>query len=613
MNAMAQSYIGFFTDNYNGVHGVISNPANIVDSKYKLDINLAGASALFGNDFYGLETTRLIEENYTIENDALRFPEGENNLYWNVDILGPSVLINLNKNSAIAFFTRLRSFYNITNLNGEQIDELYNGFDQGQNFDISQNNTLVNVNNWAEIGFTYSSILVNENQHFAKGGFTFKYLRGLGNAYASSNDLSISYDADAVVEGANSPGSVTTGGELTYGYSENFKNNTTNIGTINGGGALGLDVGLIYEWRPDEITRNYTGYNKYKLKLGLSVTDIGSITYDNIEERYNLSDAQPVSQENFEAIKNAQDFRLFYSIASTGQTEKAVLPTAFHLNADWNLNQKFYLNLNTDLSLINKSKINRNRVPNMVTLTPRFERKWFTIQAPVSYQQYSGLNVGAGFRAGPIYLGTGSGVTAFLKNDTKSIDVYAGIKIGLFQPKSKDQDKDGVPDKIDRCKDEFGDIDNNGCPWEDTDGDGLYDDEDDCPDTPGDIDNNGCPKITYEIQKTLDAKAEIIFFNSNSTEINETTAEALMGIIDILNKYPYAKLSIEGHADSIGNSNLNQKVSELRANAVRNYLIQKGIDASRLTAIGYGENKPIATNLTRKGRAQNRRVEIRIK
>ena len=612
MNSMAQSYVGFLTDNYNGIHGVISNPANIADSKYKLDINLAGASALFGNDFYGFDAKKLLDESYTIENDAKKFPKSENNIFGNIDVLGPSALININKKSAFAITTRLRSFYNINSFNGSQIEELENGFDIGQDFNINQNKTFISTNTWAEIGFTYSSILIQENQHFFKGGFTFKYLQGLGNAYATTNNLAINYDADETVVGANAPGSVTTDGDFTYGYSENFKENTDDISTVSGARALGLDVGLIYEWRPNELSRNYTGYNKYKLKLGLSVTDIGSITYDNIEERYNLSEAGPVSQENFESIKNAEDLRLFYDISSTGQTEKAVLPTALHFNADWNLNQKFYLNLNTDLSLTKKSKLNRNRVANMVTLTPRFESKWFTMQAPISYQQHSGLNLGAGLRAGPIYIGSGSGISALLKKDTKAIDVYVGIKIGLFKPQSKDQDKDGVPDKVDGCIDEFGAIDNNGCPWEDSDGDGIYDNEDDCPDMRGDADNNGCPKLTYEIQKTLNAKAEVILFNSNKTEITDKTAEALMGVIDILNQYPYAKLSIEGHADSIGNSKLNQKVSEMRANAVRNFLIQKGIDASRLTAIGYGENIPIATNLTRKGRAQNRRVEIKL-
>lgn len=611
VNVNSQSYIGFLTDNYSGVHGVINNPANIADSKYKIDINLAGGSALFGNDYYGITPTRLLDENYSLRNDASRFPKEQNNIYGNIDVLGPSVLININKKSAFAFFTRYRSFYNITNFNGTELDKIQNGFDENQAFTANLNNTFITTNNWAEIGFTYSSILIQENQHFVKGGFTFKYLKGLGNAYAVTNDFNIDYDPDEIAESSNTLGSISSDGELSYGFSENFRDNTNDVGPVSGAGALGLDVGLVYEWRPNEQFRKYSGFNKYKVKVGLSVTDIGSITYDHIEERYNL-DNTVTSQANFESIQSAEDFRKFYSIESTGQTEKAVLPTAFHFNADWNINQKFYLNFNTDLSLTKKTKANRSHSVNMYSITPRYESKWLTLQTPISIQQYSGFQWGAGFRAGPIYVGSGSAITSLFKKDTKALDIYAGIKIPFFQPKSKDKDKDGVPDKVDRCKDEFGAIDNNGCPWEDTDGDGLTDNLDDCPKIPGDIDNNGCPQLTHEIQEALNAEAEIIFFNSNKTEITPETNDALMKVIDILNEYPYAQLSIEGHADSIGNSKLNQKVSELRANAVRNFLIQKGIEPSRLTAVGYGENKPIATNLTRKGRAENRRVEIKL-
>ena len=86
----------------------------------------------------------------------------------------------------------------------------------------------------------------------------------------------------------------------------------------------------------------------------------------------------------------------------------------------------------------------------------------------------------------------------------------------------------------------------------------------------------------------------------------------MVDIIQILNEYPTAKFTVEGHTDSVGSDKLNQKLSEERANSVRDFLIDKGIDAGRLTAIGYGESKPIATNNTRAGRAQNRRVEINL-
>jgi outer membrane protein OmpA-like peptidoglycan-associated protein len=80
---------------------------------------------------------------------------------------------------------------------------------------------------------------------------------------------------------------------------------------------------------------------------------------------------------------------------------------------------------------------------------------------------------------------------------------------------------------------------------------------------------------------------------------------------EILKNYPNAKFSIEGHTDSDGSDKLNQKLSEDRANAVRNVLIENGIKAENLTAVGFGESKPIGSNKTKAGKAENRRTEVK--
>jgi len=86
----------------------------------------------------------------------------------------------------------------------------------------------------------------------------------------------------------------------------------------------------------------------------------------------------------------------------------------------------------------------------------------------------------------------------------------------------------------------------------------------------------------------------------------------MVDIIKILAEYPTARFTVEGHTDSQGRATTNQKLSDSRANSVRDFLIAQGIGASRLSAVGYGEDKPIAPNTTRDGRKQNRRVEINL-
>ncbi|MBO0321108.1 OmpA family protein [Muricauda sp. CAU 1633] len=175
-----------------------------------------------------------------------------------------------------------------------------------------------------------------------------------------------------------------------------------------------------------------------------------------------------------------------------------------------------------------------------------------------------------------------------------------------------DADGDGVADKDDDCPNEAGPAENNGCPWPDRDGDGVLDKDDQCPDVAGTVANNGCPEVTEEVQKQLNDYARTILFDTGKSSIKAESTSVMVDIIQILNEYPTAKFTVEGHTDSVGSETLNQKLSESRANSVRDFLIDKGIASDRLTAIGYGEAKPIATNNTRAGRAQNRRVEINL-
>lgn len=170
-----------------------------------------------------------------------------------------------------------------------------------------------------------------------------------------------------------------------------------------------------------------------------------------------------------------------------------------------------------------------------------------------------------------------------------------------------DADGDGVADKDDACPNEAGPAENKGCPWPDTDGDGVLDKDDQCPDVAGTVANNGCPEVTEEVQKQLNDYARTILFDTGKASIKAESTTVMVDIIQILNEYPTAKFTVEGHTDSVGSEKLNQELSEKRANSVRDFLIDKGISSSRLTAIGYGEAKPIATNNTRAGRAQNRR------
>jgi OOP family OmpA-OmpF porin len=175
-----------------------------------------------------------------------------------------------------------------------------------------------------------------------------------------------------------------------------------------------------------------------------------------------------------------------------------------------------------------------------------------------------------------------------------------------------DTDGDGITDKSDKCPTVKGPKENGGCPWPDTDGDGVLDKDDKCPTVKGTVANNGCPEMTQEQVTKLNAYAKTILFNSGKSSFKQETYPVLMSITAILKEFPSSKFSIEGHTDSDGKDAMNQTLSEERAGAVRMYLIENGIATDRLSSAGFGEAKPIDTNKTSKGKANNRRVEVKL-
>ena len=175
-----------------------------------------------------------------------------------------------------------------------------------------------------------------------------------------------------------------------------------------------------------------------------------------------------------------------------------------------------------------------------------------------------------------------------------------------------DTDGDGVPDKDDKCPDVAGPAENGGCPWPDTDGDGVLDKDDQCVNEAGPASNNGCPEPNDDDQKRLNQYAKTILFDTGKATIKFQSAEVLNQIINVLKKFPKSRFRIEGYTDSVGKKQKNITLSQNRADAVKIYLIQGGIDQSRLESIGYGPEKPIASNKTKKGRELNRRVEINL-
>ncbi len=505
--AFSQSYVGFLNDNYRGVHAVINNPANIVDSRFITDVNLLGLSSFVGNDYAGV---RISDFGYEVEWDnTSKNPLSKNNGNLNLDILGPSFMLNITPKHSIAISTRARTILNVNDVNGKELNKIENYFDNGfdaeGNYSAKLGSLNSSVSGWAEVGLTYATVLMDEKEHFFKGGLTLKYLKGFIYAKANTANLRLDYTGGKPKD--NTDSALTTGGEFTYEHSLEDADDLGNAFEsldFNDGEGFATDLGFTYEWRPDvdeytylrkDKTRMYyDDVNKYKLRLGLSITDIGNITYDNVrQETYNLN-GDYINKKKQDAVPNGStsDMLKHYfgaPIVSTNSA-KVGMPTAFHFNADWNFNGRFYLNLDTNFDMSKKTGMS---IENTYSLTPRYETTWFSAYLPIGIREYSGFNAGLGLRAGPFYIGSGSVLSDLISKKSKSVDFYIGFKVPIYHSSPKDRDGDGFFDKVDDCPRRFGPKENNGCPWEDRDRDYVKDNEDKCPDTPGEPENHGCP------------------------------------------------------------------------------------------------------------------------
>jgi len=178
-----------------------------------------------------------------------------------------------------------------------------------------------------------------------------------------------------------------------------------------------------------------------------------------------------------------------------------------------------------------------------------------------------------------------------------------------------DPDKDGIPVPCDACPSEPG-VKPDGCPVRDSDGDGILDDVDKCPQEPetknGYEDKDGCPDTIPERVKKFSGVVEGIYFDQAKATIRKQSTAVLGNAAKILKDYPSISLEITGHTSSEGDAAKNQRLSQERADAVKQWLVENGVAPERLQTRGAGAEEPIADNKTAAGREKNRRIEFKV-
>ena len=185
----------------------------------------------------------------------------------------------------------------------------------------------------------------------------------------------------------------------------------------------------------------------------------------------------------------------------------------------------------------------------------------------------------------------------------------------------KDGDGDGIFEPADACPTEPEDLDGfqdeDGCPEKDNDGDGILDGVDQCPNEAevfnDQLDEDGCPDEGRTIATVTSSAIEIndvIYFDLNRARIKRRSYTILNAVAGVLQAHSHLRVRIEGHTDDQGNADWNRELSQKRAEAVRDYLVGRGVDGARLEPVGYGFDRPLVEGKSKSARAKNRRVEF---
>ncbi|UAY52909.1 DUF5723 family protein [Ferruginibacter albus] len=517
-NVFSQTYSGYNTSNYTGVNGVFFNPANIADSRYSWDVNLLSVNATVATDYASIQSSKIISalkgENIApfITRKGLLSTSGT----ANVDIFGPSFMINYDKKNSFAFTTRMGAMVNIDDMPDTLLNAIENHGVNITNFPITMKSDAFagSYNAWTEFGLSYARVIKDDKKHFFKGGITLKYLGGVGSGYFISNSF------QAIV-GKNGLGDTYLRDATADLYFANA-GITDKLDLKLSGSGFGGDLGFVYEYRPDNFTK--TDIDQYKLKIDLALHDIGSISYDHsaTDAYYKLNTntvPAPFDTLRLARFNNVTNFDEMTAVldgaapkiqkqgATTGKYSMS-LPASLSAAIDYNFFTGFNVNLGGMLSLNSgKSTATRTHVINYLALTPRYERKSFGVYLPLLLNEISGFNAGISFRAGPVFFGSGSILSTLISGNTRQIDFHAGLRFGMLrkdkkakQPKAEpakgkiiDTDMDGIADKDDKCPTVAGLEKYNGCPIPDSDSDGINDEQDKCPTVVGLEKYNGCP------------------------------------------------------------------------------------------------------------------------
>ena len=435
-----EHFAGLNTSSRVGILTAGMNPAELANMSETFEINAIGFSFNIANNKIGFS-------DLTSDADIadLIFTGSEPvNMRIDAEVYGPGLAMKY-KNWAFGFVTKANGKLDVVDVDtqlGDAINNPGNPILSLTAITTDYNQRVIGTT-WGELDFFVSKTLVNTLNHKINGGITFKLL--FPGSYANMG-------ADAfrgtVVQTPGQAALTDAYASLNFSYSGSLANSFSNFddytksvfGGLNG---FAGDIGINYQWKDQQaldtaITKNKSNKNKYKLNAGLSIRNIGAMTFkddNNNSTNYTLSiqgiESLDLNQfENVDSLQEVENILInsgYLTKESSNRDFKVNLPTTLTLYADVKIIPILYVSGYLQQKMNDDNENDQITVQNIFTVTPRVNLGFFETYIPISNSEVSGFNTGLGFRVGGFYLGSGSAITALI-NDSKQADIYTGFR-----------------------------------------------------------------------------------------------------------------------------------------------------------------------------------------
>ena len=409
-STFAQSYKPTYGSAFAGSTSIFNNPASSVNQSFKWEATILSAQAnVNSNAFY-------------IQNDSIGIHEGMFPKYFhgNVDVNLLNLLFKPNNKQAFSVGIRARTFNHIKTeplMASTGIKSMHDFFMLNRQTPYLE--AFLTHSGWLEGNFNYAQEIFRNQKSTLTAGLTLQINKSISGAYATVNKLSYLESTN----GIDTLYTLTAGGS-SFGYSSNYDETiagTANTGTDfikKGKTNMGLSIGaeyLLYNTEAHSFQTNHA--LNYALKIGVSIMDIGGVSYKNSVTssifngvRPGMND--PLISRKTTGIANSDQLRdslatIFATTTQMPETFTVAKPTRFNLNIDKPLGNDFYINADLTVNMHASAGLNKRRVRdlNLITVTPRYETLHLGVYIPVQYNTQGQLMVGGAIKLGPLTVG----------------------------------------------------------------------------------------------------------------------------------------------------------------------------------------------------------------